>query len=270
MTKSEYFANSAKLLLVCSLLLLVSNCLSIFGADGSRMAEISSKLSDISFYVVFFLSFIAFNGEGIGHKRKRDFKRKKVTTFLKIAVLFPFVYRFVKAYVIDFILSNADAGLPHGEHIILGTINMFATYGWLLTVVSVWYLYRDSSTKGLFLLEAVSFLVGMAYSIFKVFSYAIEYVVRYITEYNTTGYEISRLMSLLEGPFGKTDTLNALCIAQYSINVIVFLVASIHYNKIASTEKEEYQLSQKKLEPLLSIYNTDCVGIDTLDDDYGK
>ena len=61
MTKSEYFANSAKLLLVCSLLLLVSNCLSIFGADGSRMAEMSSKLSDISFYVVFFLSFIAFS-----------------------------------------------------------------------------------------------------------------------------------------------------------------------------------------------------------------
>jgi hypothetical protein len=50
----------------------------------------------------------------------------------------------------------------------------------------------------------------------------------------------------------------------------MFLVAAIHYNKIASTEKEEYQSSQKKLEPLLSIYNTDCVGIDTLDDDYGK
>lgn len=269
MTKSEYLANSAKLLFVCSLLLLVANLLVIFGAPGSQIADIASKMSDISFYAVFFLSFVAFNGEGIGHKRMRNFKRKKVTSLLKVAVLIPFIYRFVKAFFIDFVLSRAQTGLPNGEHIILGAVNTVTSYGFLLTVVSVWYLYRDSQTKGLFLVEAVSFLVGMAYNIFKVFNYSIDYVAKYITEYNVTGYEIDRLIDMLEGPFAKSETLDALCIAQFSINVIMFFLASLYYGKIAAAEKIEHKSAQKKLKPLLSIYNTDCIGLDTLDDDFG-
>jgi hypothetical protein len=54
------------------------------------------------------------------------------------------------------------------------------------------------------------------------------------------------------------------------MNILMFLVAAIHYSKLASSEKEEYRQAQKKLEPTLNIYNTDCIGIDTLDDDFAK
>ena len=60
MTRSEYMSNSAKILLFCSLLLLVANILTVFGAPGTQIADIGSKLSTISFYGVFFLSFIKY------------------------------------------------------------------------------------------------------------------------------------------------------------------------------------------------------------------
>ncbi len=270
MTRSEYMANSAKLLLICSLLLLVANVFSMFGAPGTQMADIGGKLSTISFYVVFFFSFIAFNGEGIGHKRKRSFRRKKATTFLKIAVLFPFVYRFVKVYVIKFFLSHAESGLEGGEHIILAVLNTLASYSMVLTVVSLWYMYRDSRTMGLFLVEALSFLSGLCYSVYKVFYYSVNYIVDYIKNYNPFGYDINRLIELLESPFANSDIFHIFCIVQYSANIVMFFVASIHYGKVVAVEKEEYQQAQKLLVPTLDIYNTDCVGIDTLDDDFSK
>lgn len=270
MTRSEYMSNSAKILLFCSLLLLVANILTVFGAPGTQIADIGSKLSTISFYGVFFLSFIAFNGEGIGHKRKRDFKRKKVTTFLKIAALFPFLYRYVKAYVIKFVLSNAEVGLEKGENVILAVINTVASYSLMLTLVSIWYMYRDSQTKGLFLVEVLSFLSGLCYSIYKVFYYSVTYIVDYIKGYNPFGYDIDRLIKLLETPFANTDTFHLLCIIQYSANILMFLVASIHYGKIANSERVEHQQAQKRLTPTIDIYNTDCVGIDSFDDDFSK
>lgn len=270
MTRSEYIANSAKLLFMCSLLLLVANLMSMFGEAGTQIADIGGKLSTVSFYAVFFLSFIAFNGEGIGHKRKRDFGRKKATTFLKIAILFPFIYRFVKVYVIRFFLSRAETGLVNGEHIVLAVLNTLASYSLVLTIVSLWYMYRDSRTIGLFLAEALSFLAGLCYSIFKVFYYSVTYIVDYIKNYNAFGYDIDRLIELLETPFANSDIFHILCIVQYSANILMFLIAAVHYGKIASSEKAEYQKAQKLLVPLVDIYNTDCVGIDTLDDDFSK
>ena len=270
MTRSEYMANSAKLLLLCSLMLLVANVLTIFGEPGTQIADIGSKLSTVSFYVVFFLSFIAFNGEGIGHKRKRSFRRKKVTTLLKLVALFPFLYRYVKAYVIKFVLSNADVGLGKGENIILAVLNTLASYSFMLVVVSLWYMYRDSQTKGLFVVEVLSFLAGLGYSIYKVFYYSVTYIVEYIKGYNPFGYDIEKLIRLLETPFANSDTFHMLCIVQYSANILMFLVAAVHYSKIADSEREEHQQAQKLLVPTVNIYNTDCVGIDTLDDDFAK
>lgn len=270
MTRSEYMANSAKLLLVCSVLLLVANVLGMLGDASAQIADVGAKLSTVSFYVVFFLSFIAFNGEGIGHKRKRSFRRKKATTVLKLAVLVAFLYRFVKAYVIRFVLSNAEVGLPRGENVFLAVINTLASYGFVLTVVSLWYMYRDSRTIVLFIAESLSFLVGLCYSIYKVFYYSIIYVANYITGYNPLGYDVNRLIELLETPFARSDIFNILCIAQFSMNIFMFLVAAIHYSRLASSEKEECHRAQKKLEPTLNIYNTDCIGIDTLDDDFAK
>lgn len=260
MTRSDYLSNSAKLLLVSSLLLLVANVLSIFGEPGSSLDEIGSKLSTVSFYVVFFFSFIAFNGEGISHKRSRSFRRKRVTTFLKVAVLFAFLYRFVKVYVIKlvriFLLLNSDSGLEDALNIFLALLNTAASYGYVLTVASLWYLYRDSQLKSLFLIESASFLVGLCYNLYKVFYYAIN------------NYGLESLGRMFSDVFSNQDVYHGLCLAQYGLNVVMFVAVAMSYGKKAATERESYEKAQKKLTPALSIYNTDCVGIDTLDDDF--
>ena len=42
----------------------------------------------------------------------------------------------------------------------------------------------------------------------------------------------------------------------------------LYYNKKVASEQEEHTKAQKALYSARSIYNTDCVGIDTLEDDW--
>lgn len=260
MTRSDYISSSAKLLFISSLLLLVANIFTMFSDLGSKMAETGSTLSTISFYVVFLFSFIAFNGEGIAHKRGREFKKKRITTLLKLAVLFPFLYRFVKVYVIGLfrllIVINGNESFENFANIFLAVINTFASYGYVLMLVSLWYLFRDSNQKSLFLAESASFLVSICYSIYKVFYYAIN------------NYKLDGLGQMFSEMFSNKAVYNGLCIAQYALNGVMFLIVAIHYGKKAKGEQEAYKQAQKKSNPAINIYNTDCVGIDTLDDNF--
>jgi hypothetical protein len=82
--------------------------------------------------------------------------------------------------------------------------------------------------------------------------------------------DLEQLTKLTNTPFANEKLFNVLCIAQFSINIVMFLVAAVHYSKIADSERAEHQQAQKLLVPTMNIYNTDCVGIDTLDDDFAK
>ena len=88
MTKSDYLSNSGKLLMISSALLLIVNALVYFGAEGTMAADLGQRLSNISFYAVLIMGFLAFNGEGIGYKRSRDFIKKKRTRILKFFLVF--------------------------------------------------------------------------------------------------------------------------------------------------------------------------------------
>jgi hypothetical protein len=59
-----------------------------------------------------------------------------------------------------------------------------------------------------------------------------------------------------------------MCLAQFLLNAIMSLMIMLYYNKKVASEQEEHTEAQKTLYSARSIYNTDCVGIDTLDDDY--
>lgn len=257
MTKSEYLSNSAKLLAVSSALLLAANFLTSFGGGSVALAQTGQKLSNVSFYVVMVLGFLAFNGEGIAYKRSREYKSKRFTTVLKLFLVYAFAFRFFKNPVEGALITQGASDFTgFMASVFCSLLNTVASYGFLLTLVSLRYVFRDISFKKLFSAEAVSFLVGVVYNAYKLFNYV---VVKY--DFKGMGEGVSSL-------FSNDTVLHSLCILQYLANFIMFILVMRHYSVMAVTEQETRKKSQKKLVPAQSIYKSECVGIDTLDDDF--
>lgn len=257
MTKSEYLSNSAKLLAVVSALLLVANFLVSFCGDTELLFSLGQKLSNLSFYVAMVLGFLAFNGEGIAYKRAREYKSKKFTTILKIFLVYAFVFRFFKTLVENALVKNGAtdwSGLLTA--LFCAMLNAVASYGFLLTLVSLRYVFRDSFAKKLFATEAFSFLVGVVYNVFKLFNYV-------VVKYNFAGFNQS-----LNALFMNEGVLHTLCVLQYLLNFVMFVVVMRHYSRLAIGEQEAFKSSQEMRSKAKSIYKSDCVGIDTLDDDF--
>ena len=258
MTKSEYLSNSAKLLMISSILLLVANALTYFGAEGTIFADLGQKMSNISFYAVLIMGFLAFNGEGIGYKRSRDYVKKKRTTVLKFFLIFAFLFRYIKAAVEAMVLSTSPVGAGGiMARLFMGAVNMIASYGFILTLASLWFLIRDMKIKGLFAVESAAFLCGVIYNGYKVVNYGV------------TKYGITALGDFATGFFSSQRAMQILCLSQFLLNALMCFMIMIRYNKNVASEQEERTQKQKIIPPARSIYNTDCVGIDTLDDDYG-
>lgn len=259
MTKSDYLSNSAKLLMVSSILLLVTNALVYLSDDGTMLAGLGQKLSTISFYAVLIMGFLAFNGEGIAYKRRRDFAKKKRATVLKAFLVFAFLFRYIKTPVENGVLSiEADSVAGVGARFLLSGVNTVASYGFILTLVSLWFLVRDVNIKILFCAESVSFLCGVVYNGYKLLNYTV------------TKYGMVSLGDFFVSTFSSQKVLQALCLVQFFVNVVMCLLVMNYYGKLALTEQEEQKKTQKKAMPARRIYNTDCVGIDTLDDDYSE
>lgn len=257
MTKSEYLSNSAKLLMISSILLFVTNALTYFGAEGTLFADLGQRMSNISFYAVLIMGFLAFNGEGVGYKRSRDYVKKKRTSILKFFLIFAFLFRYVKAAIETMVLSTSPAGVGGiTARLIMGAVNMVASYGFILTLASLWFLIRDINTKGLFAVESASFLCGVLYNGYKVVNYT-------VTKYGVTAFG-----ELVVNVFSSQRAMQIMCLAQFLFNAIMSLMIMLYYNKKVAFEQEEHTKAQKTLYSARSIYNTDCVGIDTLDDDY--
>lgn len=257
MTKSDYLSNSAKLLLISSAILFAVNTLSFIAMFNSGFSNPVGKLSDFSFYAVFVLCFLAFNGEGIAYKRSRDLKKKSKTNYLKALVLFAFLARFVKSFVEKFVLSSdADSVSGVGLRIFMGVFGTVSSYGFLLTAVAFWYGVRDKDKKHLLLCEVGAFAIGLVYNIFKVFNYA-------VAKYGAVIFGESGV-SL----FSDKVILNVLCLFQFAFDIIMFSVVLKHYDGLSTSEQAEKTLARKKMINARNIYNTDCCGIDTLEDDF--
>ncbi|MBR5442425.1 MAG: hypothetical protein IKV44_05685 [Clostridia bacterium] len=257
MTKSEYLSNSAKLLMISSILLLVTNALVYYGAEGSTLAALGQKLSSVSFYAVLIMGFLAFNGEGIGYKRGRDYVKKKRTSILKLFLVFAFLFRYVKTAVEAMVLSTSPEGLGGiTARLIMGAVNMVASYGFILTLASLWFLIRDINTKGLFAVESVSFLCGVVYNGYK------------LVNYTVAKYGVTAFGDFVVSVFSSQRAMQVMCLGQFFLNALMCLMIMLHYNKKVVSEQAEHSKAQKTLYSARRIYNTDCVGIDTLDDDY--
>ena len=257
MTKSDYLSNSAKILLISSALLFVANLLAVMGAYNEVFVIPAEKFSTFCFYAVFLLGFLAFNGEGIAYKHSRESGNKKKTTYLKILVLFVFLVRYIKNPIENLALSlNAESLCGIVTRLLLGVFNTVFSYGFLLTIVSLWYIFRDNGIKKLLPFETCAFAVGLIYNVYKVFNYA-------VTKYGLTAFG-----ELFVSVFSNKLILNSLCLLQFLLDIFMCLIVMKHYDKKAIKEQEEKSKVNKKMVVAKRIYSTDCYGIDDLEDNF--
>lgn len=257
MTKSDYLSNSAKLLLISSCLLFLANAFVAVADVSEALFTYSEQFSTFCFYAVLIMGFLAFNGEGIAYKHSKEPRKRTKTRILKILLIAAFLIRYVKAPVENVVLSvSAEGALGSLSRLFLGAFNTVASYGFLFTAVAFWYIFRDSGAKKLMPFEAVAFILGLVYNIYKTLNYS-------VTKYS--------LYSLGEGfvtAFSNGDILHILCLLQFAADIVMFAVVLKYYDKQAIVEQEQKSKAVKKMVTARKIYNTDRFGLDTLEDDF--
>lgn len=257
MTRSDYLANSSKLLLICSCFLFVVNSLSLFGMYSDALSDISSKLVSACFYVVLVFGFLAFNGEGIAYKHSRQRSHKKKTVILKIILLSAFLIRFVKTPLESFGMGvDAQSFLGAITRFGLGVLNTVASYGFLLTCVALWYVFRDIGSKKLIIPEVLAFLSGLIYNAYRVVNYSV------------TKFEFTYFGDVFNEIFSNGLVLNILCLVHFATDIIMFAIVLKYYNTRAITEQDEKTAITRQMVTSRKIYNTDCFGLDTMEDDF--
>lgn len=257
MTRADYLANSAKLLLICSVFLFVVNSFALFGLYSDMFSDLSSKLTTACFYIVLLLGFLAFNGEGIAYKHSRQMKHKKKTVVLKILLLSAFFIRFIKTPAESLALAVNPDSLPGAvSRFGLGALNTVASYGFLLTMVALWYIFRDKKIKKLIIPRVLAFASGIVYNFFRVFNYSI------------TKYDFYYFGEAFSEFFGNKLILSSLCLVHFAFDILMFALVLRFYDKEAIKEQNEKATITKRMVTSRKIYSTDCFGLDTMEDDF--
>lgn len=257
MTRAEYLSNSAKLFSVNGIILFVANAFIFAGHFNESLGAYGTKLSNYTFYIIAFLSFLALNGEGVGYKRHRDFVNRKRTRLLKGVLVFVFLIRFIKKPVESVVLSLFGDGvmLAVGK-LFLGFFNTAATYSFLFTLVSLLYLVRDKGEKKLLPFEALAFGAGAFYAVYRSAFYAV------------TKYELTELGAFFEVLFSSNDIMYILSLLEYLMFVVMCFAVMRCYNSKVLFEQDEKIKAKKKMLVAPKIYNNSHIGLDTLEDDY--
>ncbi len=257
MTKSGYLVNSAKLLLVCSCLLFAANLFVFLGKSSESMLFFGNKLSDIAFYVVLVLGFLSFNGEGISYKISRDLKRKNHTRLLKALLIFAFLLRYIKKPFANVLLAVSAETLGGAFlRLFLGAFNTVASYGFLFTIVSLWYYKRDSHYNKLSKIELISFIVGMVSNLYKTLNFSV------------TKYSLTYFGGFFTSIFSSDSVMYTLILAQFLVNTLMFIIVFKEYEKNLTQEHNEKEKKRKSMVFSRNIYTSDGFGVDTLEDDY--
>ena len=257
LTKSDYLSNAAKLMLISSVLLFLTNLFSWIDMYTLSFSEITGKLSTYSFYGVFVLSLLAFNGAGIAYKHSRETGKKRITTYFKILVLFAFVARFLKSFIENLVLkADSVSAVRVSGGLFMSVFNTVSSYGFLLTMVALWLLIRDSNFKKLVPFEALAFITGLLYNVYKVFNFAV------------SKYDINIFGAMFSDIFSQKSILNILCLLHFATDIIMCAIAIAFYDKETIKEQAEKEKINAKAIISKRIYTSDCVGLDCLEDTY--
>ena len=257
MTKTGYISNAAKLLSASAAFLLIANIMVFIGSFGfAGIAKIGSSLSSLAAYVVFFISYVAFNGEGIGHKRARSRNAKKATGYLKLVAVLCFASIYFKSALIDGILNTSAGSAGANLLRLFGSLVYTVTsYAFLFTCISFWYLFRDRSIKKLCFYETASFILSCVYNFYKLFNYS---VLRFGLSFSE-GFDAA---------FSNKAFLDILCIVQYAASLIMLVAVSKHYGKMSVEEEKRDEETNKLLFKAEAVYKDEGFGIDSIEDDF--
>ena len=259
MAKSSYLSNSAKILAVLSGMLLLANILVAVGSIGNLpdASKLATSFSNLCLYVVFFMGYIAFNGEAVGHKRNHDRRKKRILGIFKLLVFFCFVLRYIKNIPEAFAMA-IPAGSLGGVVARLGVslISTVGSFGFLFGALSLWYIIRDKGNLKLMLPELVSVFISALYNGFKFFNYA-------VGKYGITAF--GEDFALI---FSQNEILQILCIFQFAFNLIMLVCVTVYYSKKGDSEQEILDKNTRELSKARNIHKEEGFGIDTLEDDY--
>lgn len=257
MAKSSYISNSAKLFSIVAALLFITNGLTAVGSflRNETLAQWGTSLSSLALYVVLALGYVALNGEGVGHKRYRDRKSKKITGFFKLNLFFCFILNFIKGGLAAAAYTFSGSGRIVA-FAVLSLLSTVGSYGFVLCGVSLWYVYRDRAYKKLLPVEIIAFAFGVAYNLFKLGNYAF------------IKYRIPIPPNTITHIFADNDISRILCLLQFAFDVIMFAVVCIHYGKMGDKEQNILDNNVKELPRARNIYKDEGFGIDTLEDDF--
>ena len=257
MAKSTYLSNSARLLTFAAALLFITNAFSTMGAllRNEPLAEWGLRLSSLSLYVVLALGYVAFNGEGVAHKRFRDRKSKKVTGLLKLNLAFCFILNFIKNGLNVAVLSTSGVG-GIVARVLMSLVSVVGSYGFLLFAVSLWYVIRDREIKCLLPLELAALVSGALYNLYKFFNYLV------------VKYNVGVLGNGFWDAFSNDNALRILCLLQLAFDVFMLVHVCIYFAKKGEGEQSILDKNEKQLQKACSVYKEEGYGIDTLEDDF--
>lgn len=257
MSKSGYISNSAKLMSVVAVLLFAANAL--IAADSfdifGNLSQWGTSLTGFTLYAVLIIGFIAFNGEGVGHKRYRDRKSKKVTDRLKLHLFFCFFLNFFKR-VMEISVMQSEGARGIFLRFLMSAVSTVGSYGFLLVAVSLWYIFRDGKSKELLPIEITAFVFGIIYNLYKLFNYAV------------ARYGVDVLGDLFIRFFSNNAVLKVLCLLQLLFDILMFVRVCIYYGKIGDAEQKTLDSNIRELPKARNIYKDEGYGIDTLEDDF--
>lgn len=257
MAKSSYISNSAKLFSIVASLLFLTNALSAVGSflHNETLSHWGMSLSSLALYVVLVLGYVALNGEGVGHKRYRDRKSKKITGFFKFNLFFCFVLNFIKGGLTATAYTFSGAGRVVA-FAVLSVISTVGSYGFVLCGVSLWYVFRDRAYKKILPVEIAAFVFGVAYNLFKLGNYAF------------IKYRIPIPPNDITYIFADNDISKILCLLQFAFDIIMFAVVCVFYGKMGDKEQNVLDNNVKELPRARNVYKDEGFGIDTLEDDF--
>ncbi len=256
MTRAEYLLNSVKLLSISGIILLIANAFIYAGEYNASLLAYGTKITSYTFYIICLLCFLALNGEGVGYKRHRDFACKKRINVLKLFLIFIFLVRFLKWAIEDAVLeAGFTGGMLVAAKLFLGVFNTVATFSFLFMLISLSYLFRDINTKKVFVFEAVSFMFGLVYCVYRTFSYAV------------TKYELTELGVAFSNLFSSEKVLQIFSLVQYMAFIVMCFVVKSFYNSRVLDEQDEKIKERKSQLVAPKIYSPAHVGLDTLEDD---
>lgn len=253
MSKNGYIVTAAKYLTVTAVLLLVNNLLTNIGAWVPYAALVSQKTYIVTLVVAALLMYVAFNGEGVGHKRSLQRSGKRAEHILKLLLVVSFLYFYSKNRIVAAVNLSGAVWL----RVMLSALTVVASYSFVLCAVSLWYLIRDRKNAFLTAVNAAAFVISAVYEVYKFFYYA------------SVSFGAIRLGETALRVLGSNTLLQLMCILQYVVDIFMFLcVYKVYTQNIASEEGAVSSAKQKKHFPVRRAYNNNFFGTDTLEDDW--